>query len=48
LQLPTVAIKDVLTNFILDVAWRQIIGLNVEDGEIYQFYGAFMTRFLAY
>jgi transcriptional regulatory protein LevR len=31
LQLPTVVIKDVLTNFILDVAWRQIIGLNLED-----------------
>jgi cytochrome P450 len=40
LQLPTVVMEDVCTNFTLDVAWRQILGLNLEETEIPSFHQA--------
>jgi len=34
LEMPTVVMEDVCTNFTLDVAWRQILGLNLDESEI--------------
>jgi len=35
-----VTMEHVLTNFTLDVAWRQILGLDLKEDEIVQFYEA--------
>jgi cytochrome P450 len=35
-----VTMEKVLTNFTLDVAWRQILGLDLKDDEINEFYEA--------
>jgi cytochrome P450 len=37
---PTAVMEDICTNFTLDVAWRQILGLNLEESEIPSFYQA--------
>ena len=34
LSAPTTTMEDVCTNFTPDVAWRQILGLNLEKSEI--------------
>jgi cytochrome P450 len=43
LELPNVAMEDVCTNFTLDVAWRQILGLNLGKDEIPSFRQAVNT-----
>ncbi len=37
LELPTAMMEDICTNFTLDVAWRQILGLNLTEAEIPSF-----------
>jgi cytochrome P450 len=37
---PTVEMEQVLTSFTLDVAWRQILGLGLQEDEIETFYEA--------
>jgi len=37
LELPTAVMEDICTEFTLDVAWRQILGLNLQDAEIPSF-----------
>jgi len=34
LEIPTVVMEEVCTNFTLDVAWRQILGLNLDKVEV--------------
>jgi cytochrome P450 len=34
LEQPTIVMEDVCTNFTLDIAWRQILGLNLDETEI--------------
>mmetsp|Transcript_35126 Transcript_35126/g.51590 ORF Transcript_35126/g.51590 Transcript_35126/m.51590 type:complete len:396 (+) Transcript_35126:69-1256(+) len=40
LESPTVAMEDVCTNFTLDIAWRQILGLSLDKSEIPTFHKA--------
>jgi cytochrome P450 family 26 subfamily A len=37
LELPTAVMEDICTEFTLDVAWRQILGLNLHDAEVPSF-----------
>ena len=38
LESQTAAMEDVCTNFTLDIAWRQILGLNLDEAEIPRFH----------